>query len=238
MIRLNSQRATASSHRLAAVTWPQSPQKARFSPSFTLRQHDDTTLAAGALVSVVPGAVAVPCVVVLALALSAMDLGLDYFGPWVWFGLCIQDRAMAGRGGWGKPPGPSGLYRTLRLALASAGYKSEISLKVPQLKLSVRVTGLLRADHEQHGPGHACMPGAAPQKQQNPGGIRHSGSSCHAHASGSDPIYLRPRQGPGAAGLAGQTSGTAGSPVHCDRPRRPARSGTWHHGDATPTGTQ
>ena len=50
VIRLNSQRATASSHRLAAAAaWPQSPQKARFSPSSTFRQHDDTTLAAGAL---------------------------------------------------------------------------------------------------------------------------------------------------------------------------------------------
>ena len=96
---------------------------------------------------------------------------------------------MAGRGGWGKPPGLSGLYKTLRLALASAGYKSEIS--VPQLKLNVRVTGLLSADHEQHGPGYACMPGAAPQNPPRPpGGIRHSGSICHAHASGSDPIYL------------------------------------------------
>ena len=124
-----------------------------------------------------------------------MDLGLDYFGPWVLVSsrLCNQDRAMAGRGDWGKPPGPSGLYRTLRLALASAGYKSEISLKVPhwQLKLNVRVTGLLSADHEQHGPGCACMPGAAPQnppRPRRPGRIRHSG--CHAHASGSDPIYL------------------------------------------------
>ena len=132
----------------------------------------------------VPGAVAVPCVVVLALALSAMDLRLDYFGPWVWFGLCIQDRAMAGRGGWGKPPGPSGLYKTLRLALASAGYKSEISLKVPQLKLSVRVTGLLSADHEQHGPGHAV------------------------HAGGGT-AEAAPGPGKGPAGLACQTSGTA-----------------------------